>query len=150
MIRRKEYRTDSGGAGEFRGGLGQVMEVVSLDPAPFGTSANYDRVDFPPRGRDGGHDGMAGVLRLGSGARLRGKGQQTVPKGEALVIEMPGGGGLGDPLQRDPARVAEDVRLGLVSREAAANLYGVVLVEDFSVDAAATAERRRATRLAAK
>ena len=150
LIKRKEYRTDSGGAGEFRGGLGQVMEVVSLDPAPFGTSANYDRVDFPPRGRDGGQDGMAGVLRLGSGAKLRGKGQQTVPKGEALVIEMPGGGGLGDPLKRDPARVREDVRLGLVSREAAASLYGVVLHDDFTVDVAATAERRRAARIAAE
>jgi N-methylhydantoinase B len=150
LIKRKEYRTDSGGAGEYRGGLGQVMEVVSLDPAPFGTMANYDRIEFPPKGRDGGQDGMAGVLRLGSGTKLRGKGQQTIPKGEALLIEMPGGGGLGDPMKRDPARVAEDVRLGLVSREMGAELYGVVLASDFSVDAAATAERRRAARIAAE
>jgi N-methylhydantoinase B len=144
LIRQKEYRIDSGGAGEFRGGLGQVMEVVSLDSAPFGISANYDRVQFPPRGRDEGHDGMAGVLRLGSGQKLRGKGQQTVLKGEALFIEMPGGGGLGNPRRRDPARVIEDVRLGLVSREAAASIYGVIIREDLSIDREATELRRQA------
>ncbi len=144
LIRQKEYRVDSGGAGEFRGGLGQVMEVVSLDDAPFAISAGYDRVDFPPRGRDGGRDGMAGILRLASGERLRGKGQQTVPKGGTLFIEMPGGGGLGDPRRRDPARVLEDVRLGLVSREAAAAAYGVVLRDDLTLDVEATARARGA------
>jgi N-methylhydantoinase B len=144
LIRRKEYRVDSGGAGEFRGGLGQVMEVVSLDPAPFGTSANYDRVQFPPRGRDGGHDGTPGILRLGSGPHLRGKGQQTIPRGDALIIEMPGGGGLGDLRRRDPERVRADVRLGLVSREAAAALYGVVIGPDFAVDWPATRQARQA------
>ncbi len=143
LVRRKEYRVDSGGAGEFRGGLGQVMEVVSLDDAPFGVSANYDRVHFPPRGRDGGRDGAAGVLRLASGAKLRGKGQQTVPKGETLFIEMPGGGGLGDPRRRDPLRVLEDVKLGMVSRAAAAAEYGVVVGEDFAIDWKATEAARR-------
>ncbi|HUC66169.1 MAG TPA: hydantoinase B/oxoprolinase family protein [Stellaceae bacterium] len=143
LVRCKEYRIDSGGAGEFRGGLGQVMEVVSLDDAPFGVSANYDRIDFPPRGRDGGANGAAGVLRLGSGARLRGKGQQTVPKGGMLVIEMPGGGGLGDPMNRDPLRVLEDVKLGMVSRDAAAAQYGVVIGEDLAVDWPATEAARR-------
>ncbi len=144
LIRRKEYRVDSGGAGEFRGGLGQVMEVSSLDDAPFAISAIYDRVDFPPRGRDGGKDGEAGLLRLASGARLRGKGQQTVPKGDTLLIEMPGGGGLGDPQTRDPARVLEDVKLGLVTREAAAADYGVIIRDDLSIDVEATAGRRGA------
>jgi N-methylhydantoinase B len=144
LIKCKEYRTDSGGAGEFRGGLGQVMEVVSLDPAPFGTSANYDRVQFPPRGRNGGHDGMAGVLRLASGPHLRSKGNQTVPKGDVLIIEMPGGGGLGDPALRAPERVRDDVRLGLVSREAAAAAYGVVIGDDLAIDWPATEAARRA------
>ncbi|HZB92712.1 MAG TPA: hydantoinase B/oxoprolinase family protein [Stellaceae bacterium] len=144
LIRCKEYRVDSGGAGEFRGGLGQVMEVVSLDDAPFGVSANYDRVDFPPRGRDGGRNGAAGVLRLGSGGRLRGKGQQTVPKGDMLIIEMPGGGGLGDPRQRDPERVLDDVKLGMVSRAAAASDYGVVIGDDLAIDWPATKAARAA------
>jgi N-methylhydantoinase B len=142
LIRRKEFRTDSGGAGEFRGGLGQVMEVSNLEDTPFAISAVYDRIDFPPRGRDGGKDGMAGVVRLASGTRLRGKGQQTVPKGDTLFIEMPGGGGLGDPRQRDARKVAEDVRLGLVTRGAAQADYGVVLHDDFSVDWDATRAAR--------
>jgi N-methylhydantoinase B len=138
LVRRKEYRTDSGGPGEFRGGLGQVMEVATLDDAPFGISANYDRIDFPARGRDGGREGKPGALLLASGGKLRGKGQQTVARDDVLTILMPGGGGLGDPLRRDPQRVAEDVRLGLVSAEAARRDCAVVLHDDGSVDAEAT------------
>jgi N-methylhydantoinase B len=143
LIRRKEYRIDSGGAGRYRGGLGQVMEVVTLDDAAFAISANYDRVVYPPRGRNGGKDGKPGVLSLGSGAMLKSKGQQTIPKTEAVIIEMPGGGGLGDPFERDPMKVAEDVDFGLVSRQAAERDYGVVLRDDHSVDHDTTAARRR-------
>jgi N-methylhydantoinase B len=143
LIRRKEYRIDSGGAGRYRGGLGQVMEVVTLDDAAFAISANYDRVVYPPRGRNGGKDGKPGVLSLSSGAMLKSKGQQTIPKTEAVIIEMPGGGGLGDPFERDPTKVAEDVDLGLVSRQAAERDYGVVLRDDHTVDHDATAARRR-------
>ncbi len=143
LIRRKEYRIDSGGAGRYRGGLGQVMEVVTLDDAAFAISANYDRVVYPPRGRNGGKDGKPGVLSLGSGAMLKSKGQQTIPKTEAVIIEMPGGGGLGDPFERDPMKVAEDVDLGLVSRQAAERDYGVMLRDDHTVDHDATASRRR-------
>jgi N-methylhydantoinase B len=143
LVRRKEYRTDSGGAGRYRGGLGQVMEVVTLDDAAFAISANYDRVVYPARGRNGGKDGKPGVLSLGSGTMLKSKGQQTIPKTEAVIIEMPGGGGLGDPFERDPMKVAEDVDLGLVSREAAERDYGVMLRDDHTVDHDATAARRR-------
>ena len=142
MIWRKEYRQDSGGAGQFRGGLGQVMEVGCLDPAPFALSALYDRIDHPPRGREGGRDGAAGSVVLASGRALRGKGQQTVPKGDRVIIGMPGGGGLGDPLQRDPLAVANDVRLGLVSPEAARESYGVAVTADGTVDRHATAALR--------
>lgn len=142
LIRRKEYRIDSGGAGRYRGGLGQVMEVVTLDDAAFAISANYDRVVYPPRGRNGGKDGKPGVLSLGSGAMLKSKGQQTIPKTEAVIIEMPGGGGLGDPFERDPMKVAEDVELGLVSRQAAERDYGVMLRDDRTVDHDATAACR--------
>jgi N-methylhydantoinase B len=145
LIRRKEYRIDSGGAGRYRGGLGQVMEVVTLDDAAFAISANYDRVVYPARGRNGGKDGKPGVLSLGSGAKLKSKGQQTIPKTEAVIIEMPGGGGLGDPFERDPLKVAEDVDLGLVSREAAERDYGVMLRANHSVDHDATAARRLRT-----
>jgi len=150
LVRRKEYRTDSGGPGRWRGGLGQVMEVVNLDNAPFCISANYDRVLFPARGRGGGASGAAGILSLGSGDELKSKGQQTIPRGASVVIQMPGGGGIGDAFARPPAEVAEDVRLGLVSRAAARKDYGVVFNDDFTVDAIATARLRAQRGKAAK
>jgi N-methylhydantoinase B len=144
IVWKKEYRQDSGGAGKFRGGLGQVMEVASLDAAPFAINAYYDRILNPANGRCGGKPGAAGEVSLASGAKLRGKGQQTVPTGDRVVIRMPGGGGLGDPLQRDVEAVLADVRLGLVSVAAAREDYGVVVGEDGTVDAAETARLRAA------
>ena len=63
-------------------------------------SAYYDRIDHPPRGRDGGQNGTAGRVTLASGKMLRGKGQQTVPSKDRVIIAMPGGGGLGNPRKR--------------------------------------------------
>jgi len=142
LIKRKEYRIDSGGPGRWRGGLGQVMEVINLDNTPFGISANYDRVVYPPRGRSGGDSGAAGILSLSSGEKLKSKGQLTIPRGASVLIQMPGGGGLGDSFTRPPAEVAEDARLGLVSPTAARDAYGVVLNADFTVDTAATTDLR--------
>ena len=85
-------------------------------------------------------------MRRGDGERLRGKGQQTIPAGKSFIIEMPGGGGLGDPRERDPALVASDVRAGLVSHEAALRDYGVVVTDDGRVDAEATQARRQQIR----
>jgi len=125
VVWKKEYRADSGGAGLHRGGVGQVMEIGHAEGEPFAISAMFDRVDHPPRGRAGGADGVTGRVRLASGVELRAKGRQPVPAGERLVLEMPGGAGYGDPRSRDPARVAEDIRNGLVSPEAAQRDYGV-------------------------
>jgi N-methylhydantoinase B len=142
VVWKKEYRPDSGGAGEFRGGLGQVMEVGTLDKAPFAISAYYDRIDHPPRGREGGHEGAAGVVTLSSGKKLRGKGQQTVPQTERVIIEMPGGGGLGNPRRREVAAVADDVRQGFISAKAARRDYGVAVNDDGSVDQTETDKLR--------
>ena len=142
VIWKKEYRQDSGGAGEFRGGLGQIMEVGTLDKAPFAISAYYDRIDHPPRGRDGGQSGMPGRVALDSGKKLRGMGQQTVPEKDRLIISMPGGGGLGNPRRRAVAAVADDVRQGFISSEAARRDYGVAVNDDGSVDQAETAKLR--------
>jgi N-methylhydantoinase B len=120
---RKELRTDSGGAGTMRGGLGQAIELESTAGLPFELLAAFDRIDHPPRGRDGGADGSAGSVSLGSGLQMRGKGIQTIPPGERLVIMTPGGAGIGDPTRRSPSQIAEDVRDGMVSAEAAANDY---------------------------
>ncbi len=125
IVWRKEYRTDSGGAGRTRGGLGQVMEIESSENAPISVFAMFERIDHPALGRDGGAAGAAGKVTLASGKAMRGKGQQTIPPGERLRLELPGGGGFGDPKKREREKVLRDVRDGLVSREAAEKVYGV-------------------------
>src|SRR5258708_7826620 len=142
VVWKKEYLQDSGGAGEFRGGLGQIMEVGTLDDAPFAISAYYDRIDHPPRGRDGGQNGMAGRVTLDSGTKLRGMGQQTVPKKDRLIISMPGGGGLGNPRKPAASVVAEDVRQAFISSQAARRDYRGGVNDDFSLDETDTRKHR--------
>ena len=141
---RKELRRDSGGAGFYRGGLGQTIEVGSREEAPFAIFARFQRVKYPAAGRGGGADGAAGTLHLASGAIVPPRGTQVIPTGERLVVEMPGGGGLGDPLKRDPQAVQRDVAMGYVSKESARDLYKVVLDAKGAVDAAATRAARGA------
>jgi N-methylhydantoinase A/oxoprolinase/acetone carboxylase beta subunit/N-methylhydantoinase B/oxoprolinase/acetone carboxylase alpha subunit len=95
IFRRKEYRPDSGGAGKFRGGDGQVIEIAHAQGAPFAIFALFDRIENPARGRNGGAEGAAGDIRLGSGAKLKGKGKQIVPANDTVILELPGGGGYG-------------------------------------------------------
>ena len=115
VIWRKELRPDSGGDGEFRGGLGQVIEIAATDGHEFDFSAMFDRVRHPARGRDGGGDGAPGVVRLDDGTPLRPKGWQHVPEGRRLILELPGGGGYGDPARRSVDARAEDRSKGYVS-----------------------------------
>ena len=142
VVWRKEYRVDSGGAGQFRGGLGQVMEIASAEQTPFSISSMFDRITYPPRGPEGGQSGATGRYYLRSGNALRAKGRQIVPAGDRVVMEMPGGGGYGDPFKLDPENVAHDVAEGLVSAQSAAKDYGVVLNADGDVDNAATTAAR--------
>jgi N-methylhydantoinase B len=121
---RKEYITDSGGPGRHRGGLGQVMEIAHADGSPFAISKMFDRVSNPARGRDGGGPGATGRVYLQDGKELRGMGRDVVPPGGRLVLETPGGGGLGDPAERDASEVRDDVLNGYVSENAAREVYG--------------------------
>ena len=125
IFRRKELRPDTGGAGRHRGGLGQVLEIESAIGADFELLAAFDRIEHPARGREGGKNGAPGAARLASGKPLRGKGVQTVPAGERLVIHTPGGAGFGDPTTRDPEAVRADLRKGLISPEMARAQYGL-------------------------
>ena len=121
---RKEYLPDSGGPGQFRGGLGQVIEIGSSEPHPFTVSAaTFDRLRHPARGRDGGRPGRPGAARLASGPELPDKGVHRIPAGDRLVVELPGGGGLGDPRARDPERIRQDLAAGRITA-AAARAYG--------------------------
>lgn len=123
----KQLRPDSAGAGRTRGGFGQVMEIGAKGDAEFAVNAIFDRVANPPKGRDGGGEGAAGWVGMNdaNGTVLRTKGFQVIPKGRRLLLKLPGGGGMGDPRQRDPALVQRDVEDGLVSAEAARTIYGV-------------------------
>ena len=141
---RREFQPDSGGAGRFRGGLGQTVEIESRDNLPFQISAaTFDRLRNPARGRENGEPGAAGQLKLAHRHDLVGKGVHEVPPGERLVIKLPGGGGFGDPRTRSPDAVAADVRNGIVSREAARKAYGVAVHEDGTLDEVETDKLRR-------
>lgn len=125
IIWRKELRPDSGGAGKFRGGLGQFMEVGAAQGHECDFSAMLDRVDHPARGRNGGHAGGATEIALDDGTKMRGKGKQAVPPDRRVLLAFPGGGGLGSPAERDRRSVLRDVELGYITREAAKRDYGL-------------------------
>jgi len=142
---RKEFRQNSGGPGKRRGGLGQTMEISNREAAPFGIFATFERVHYPARGREGGAPGANGRVRLGSGTDLKNKGFQMIPAGDRLIIEMPGGGGYGGAMDRDPESVAADVKSQLISPEAAAADYGVIVSVDGVLDGVATVAKRQST-----
>jgi len=142
IIWRKELKPDSGGAGRTRGGTGQIMEIGTKGDLEFSVNASFDRIAHAPRGRDGGRDGASGVVKQKSGVTLRTKGYQVIPDGERLILELPGGAGMGNPTTRDPALVARDVRDGLVSVENARSIYRVAIDQDGGPDRAATSTLR--------
>jgi len=115
VIWRKELRADSGGAGKWRGGLGQHLEVSMIDGAPFQFFGMYDRIVHAARGRDGGLAGMPGSVKLDDGTPLKAMGLQTIPRGRRLCLDLPGGGGIGPPADRDPEQRASDLQLGYVT-----------------------------------
>lgn len=125
IVWRKELRPDSGGAGQYRGGLGQFMEVGARAGHVFDFSAMLDRVEHPARGRRGGGSGGATVIARSDGTAMRGKGRQSVPEGQHVLMEFPGGGGYGAPSMRDPAQVRRDLALGYITPDHAATHYGM-------------------------
>ncbi len=124
IIWRKELRPDSGGAGTFRGGLGQHMEIGATPGHEFDFSAMFDRVDHPARGREGGLNGGATRFTLDDGTPMRGKGTQPIPGDRRAVLDLPGGAGYGNPHDRDPSLIARDIEHGYITPEAARRDYG--------------------------
>ncbi len=115
IIWRKEIRENSGGAGEYRGGLGQVIEVGPTDGYHFEFSAMFDRVEHAARGRRGGGNGATGKVYLDDGSPFSAKGKQMVAADRRLILELPGGGGFGDPADRDPEAIENDKTQGYIS-----------------------------------
>ncbi|WP_171207291.1 MULTISPECIES: hydantoinase B/oxoprolinase family protein [unclassified Ruegeria] len=124
LITRRELRTDSGGPGQRRGGLGQRIELRAAKQEELMLFLSVERVKNPAQGRFGGQPGAAGRIRL-QGKDLPGKGEVRIPAGDTLVFETPGGGGFGDPKIRDRAEVLRDLQEDLISPEAAQKTYGV-------------------------
>ena len=146
MLVKREFRTDSGGPGKYRGGLGHWLVVRGVEEGKqVRLSPFFDRTQYPARGYQGGQPGAAGVYSLDDGRRPNPKATVYVDGGVDIVMGLPGGGGFYDPLERDPEAVRADVRDELVSPERALEDYGVVLDAAFNVDTDAT-ERTRAAR----
>jgi N-methylhydantoinase B len=149
---RFELIRDSGGAGLYRGGLGIRREYLNLADARFSIRSTKHIV--PPSGLSGGNPGRTGDIIINPER----DGEKRLPTryadyplkaGDVFRLDSPGGGGYADPLQRDPAKVLDDVREGVVSPEAAAEKYGIALTKNgkgWQIDEAATAARRARAR----
>jgi N-methylhydantoinase B len=137
VIRERSLREGSAGAGRVRGGLGQRIRVSNRAETAWSVSAMVDRLQFAPRGLEGGLDGAAGELARGHGRPLPAKRQVALDPDETVELLLPGGAGRGEPHEREPERVLADVVDGLVSVEEARSVYGVAITED-GIDAAET------------
>ncbi len=154
VLYERAIRPDSGGPGTFRGGVGQTMRVGIRSERDWIVSSQADRVRSGPRGYLGGGDGAKGDFWLSDGSHVDPKLQRELPPAMEVFLSLPGGGGYGSPLERDPAAVLEDVVQGHVSIEAAERDYRVVIrrlkdpaklihmPEDYELDDVATAAAR--------
>jgi N-methylhydantoinase B len=151
MFTQWALRPDSGGPGQHRGGLGAIYELTTLSESGAEVFLLGERGKYPPFGVNGG--GSAALNRF---VYETDAGERTPPlaskitdvkiqAGQKVRLETPGGGGFGDPAARDPSRVARDVRLGYVSRDAARRDYKVALTRDGVVDDVATSVLRAST-----
>ncbi|MBI5441380.1 MAG: hydantoinase B/oxoprolinase family protein [Deltaproteobacteria bacterium] len=151
LVRKKELICDSGGAGRFRGGLGQelVFEVPSEDFGPDGnvcTTLIAGRFHLPAKGILGGRQGERGAFLLNGEAQDWGVQVFSKP-GDVMTFRHPGGGGYGDPWERPWDLVEDDVRNGYVSVGGARRDYGVVVdPRTLRVDAPATEALRTVER----
>jgi N-methylhydantoinase B len=130
-VERFEMIPDSGGAGRWRGGLGFSRDYrILTDEVRF--SMRTDKHAIEPFGSDGGLPGARGACMINPGAEKEAAlpsrfGDHRLQKGDIIRLERPGGGGLGNPLERPPEKVLDDVRQGYVSYRRAESDYGVVI-----------------------
>ncbi|WP_426955303.1 hydantoinase B/oxoprolinase family protein [Muricoccus radiodurans] len=148
QITEYEFLPDTMGAGQFRGGAPFRRTYRFLETEGV-LQVRADRRAFLPFGLYGGQPGapsMNSLTRDGVREALPSKFCITLRRGDLFSLDVPGGGGWGDPLERDPQAVLADARNALVSTEAAARDYGVVIGAGWVVDAAATEALRAARR----
>lgn len=146
IIRRFGTLPDSEGAGRLRGGMGIVYEVEALHPDSMITARSKERYRFAPWGVGGGQAGTVGRSSIrhadGSVSEMGKQSHHRAAVGDTLVMHGPGGGGFGEPLERKPEHVLDDVLDGFVSTRRAQDIYGVV-IQDGAIDAAATQALRK-------
>ena len=147
LVERYCLRPDSGGAGQYRGGLGTEQVMQAINQINF--SSQMDRVVCKPWGVFGGLSGFGNSVAIHRGGAEKethfpnGKAiNQVLKPGDAYVLRSGGGGGYGLPLERDIVSIERDVRCGYVTPVQAEASYGVVFAKDGSIDAKATATRR--------
>ncbi len=124
MIERKRLLPDSGGAGRKRGGLGQEIVLRNTTGAAVTIACMGQKTDFPAAGMAGGRPGLLRQFRI-KGDAVDARGMFEVAPGEALTLIEAGGGGFGQPLERDREAVRRDLELGLISATAASDIYGL-------------------------
>lgn len=124
VVRQRSLRPDSGGAGEFRGGLGQTMEVEVRTKRPYLFAGLYERCEHPAPGLFGGKSGASGMVSTSNGEVVQPKISRMLPPDTIVKLDIPGGGGFGDPAGRSPDAIGEDVLDGYVSVEGARRDYG--------------------------
>lgn len=143
MFVKKEIRPDSGGPGKFRGGCGQTVQLRVLSDLPIQfTVVSGDKVVNPPGGLQGGQPGGPGYVGRGGEALIPPRMWHTVYEHDIVTQSPPGGGGYGDPFERDPEAVLRDVRDGYVSTAAARESYGVEITPSLTIDWDETARLR--------
>ncbi|UPJ47887.1 hydantoinase B/oxoprolinase family protein [Bradyrhizobium sp. 200] len=144
-VRRYGLVPNSGGAGKYRGGLGTVMEFQIFSPNTLVTARNRDRSHFSAWGVLGGMAGRTSTFTRNPGSpceeNLGNIDLVNCRPGDIIRCEGGGGGGYGDPYERAPAKVLEDVRRGYVRLADARELYGVA-IRDGLVDEAETSRIR--------
>ncbi len=118
----RRLRTDSGGAGQYRGGLGQVYRLRNTTAGPMTVAGLGRRYEFAAQGLHGGKDGALREYRV-NGEVVHPRGRYVLQPGDTIEVFDAGGGGYGDPALRDTAALAQDVLLGNVSAAAAARDY---------------------------
>lgn len=130
ILRIEEYGlvADSGGPGKYRGGLG-IRRGIRMLTGPAYLSTRSDAQKFPPKGVFGALDGSPAryfLSRDGKTQRIPGKNTNfRLQAGDYLSFETPGGGGYGEPKERDIEKIKDDIKKGYVSKETAERVYGV-------------------------
>jgi N-methylhydantoinase B len=149
VVREKALRADSAGPGQWRGGLGQTFRFALRTPSPFVVNTMCDQIREEPYGLAGGAAGeRAGYGIVGLDALAQYKAMVSAPAASEVVMDLPGGGGFGDPRQRRPDLVLEDVDNGLVTAAKAREDYAVVVertADRWQVNEHATARLRAET-----